>query len=124
LRILWHPAPWSAAILVALWRRRAAFVRTMRTTMSAGEKRAAAFVTVYVLLVIGLLFPLSRFAERYAFSATFATGTIGAVVACREWAPIRGLQKMWATSSTPAALLWLALIVLRLVLGPLLPRLQ
>jgi 4-amino-4-deoxy-L-arabinose transferase-like glycosyltransferase len=124
LRIVWHPAPWSAAILVALWRRRSHLVTAVRTALPIRERRAAAFVAVYVVLVIGLLFPLSRFAERYAFSATLATGTIGAVIAYREWAPIRGLQKMWASSSTPAALLWLVLILLRLVLGPLLPRLQ
>ena len=124
LRIVWHPAPWSAAILVALWRRRSHLVTPLRTSLPAREQRAALFVATYVTLVIGMLFPLSRFAERYAFSATFATGTIGAVIACREWAPIRGLQKRWTSSSTAAALLWLVLILLRLVLGPLLPRLQ
>jgi 4-amino-4-deoxy-L-arabinose transferase-like glycosyltransferase len=124
LRIVWHPAPWSAAILWGLWRRRRNFVTAIRTGLPVRDQRAAAFVAVYVVLVIGLLFPLSRFAERYAFSATFATGALGAVVACREWAPIRGLQKISATNSTPAALLWLVLILLRLVLGPLLPRLQ
>lgn len=124
LRIAWHPAPWSAAIALVVWRRRRGLVTAVRTTLPVREQRAVVFVAVYVVLVIGMLFPLSRFAERYAFSATFATGTLGAIVACREWAPIRGLQRVWATTGVPAALLWLALILLRLVLGPLLPRLQ
>jgi len=62
--------------------------------------------------------------SAYVFSATFAVGILGVVIACRRWAPISRLQKLWATSSAPAALLWLVLILLRLVLGPLLPRIQ
>jgi len=121
LRIVWHPAPWSAAVLMAAWHYRGRLVATVR---SAAEGRTVLFCGLFVLAVIGLLFPLSRFAERYAFSATYTVGTIGVVLACRNWKPIQRMDRWWASSSTAAAVLWLILIVLRLVVGPMLPRLQ
>jgi hypothetical protein len=124
LRILWHPAPWSFAILMVAWRYRRGLIANARALLPANEQRAVAFAALFVLAVIGLLFPLSRWAERYAFSATYTAGALGAVIACRTWRPIRALDRFWTTSSTTAALLWLGLIVLRLVLGPILPRLQ
>jgi 4-amino-4-deoxy-L-arabinose transferase-like glycosyltransferase len=124
LRILWHPAPWSFAVLALAWRYRRRFITQARTLLAASEQRAIVFAGLFILAVIGLLFPLSRWAERYAFSATYTAAALGAVIACRTWAPIRALDRFWTTSSTSAALLWLALIVLRLIFGPLLPRLQ
>ena len=124
LRLLWHPAPWTAAILLVAWRHRRHLAGWLRAARPIREQRALAFVAVFVASVIGLLFPLSRFAERYAFSATFAAGAVGAVIAVRTWPALRRLDRLWATSGAPAAALWLGLIVLRLALGPFLPRLQ
>jgi hypothetical protein len=65
----------------------------------------------------------SRFAERYAFSPVFVVGAAGAIVACRRW-PVVERIRVKAESSVPMlpVLLWTALALLRLAVGPALPR--
>ena len=81
-------------------------------------------VIVQVAIVIVLLTPSSRFAERYAFSATYAVAALGVVVACRKWPQLREWPVRWAAGTMTAAILWLGLVVLRIALGPWLPRIS
>jgi len=117
-RLLWHPAPWSLALLwLALTR-----FGTWRD-LPLVERRALAFSVTFVVLAVAMLSLPSRFAERYAFSATFAVGTVGAVAARRAWTPLGSLTA-GLDGLVPAlpAVVWTLLSVGRLVLGPYLPR--
>jgi 4-amino-4-deoxy-L-arabinose transferase-like glycosyltransferase len=121
-RLLWHPAPWSFAILLALWSGR----RSRRVAWyerPVADWKGTLFVALFVLMVIALLTPSSRFAERYAFSATYAVAALGIVIACRRSPAWIGAPMDWPSTAI-AAIIWLGLIVLRVVLGPLLPRLS
>jgi 4-amino-4-deoxy-L-arabinose transferase-like glycosyltransferase len=122
LRLLWHPAPWSFALLAACWRirgRAAAWWRRSRLS----ERRGLLFVLGYALLAVGLLSPASRFAERYAFSATYLIGAAGAVVAVHIWPWLRAkCEALDARVVAFPAIVWAVLILLRLVFGPFLPR--
>jgi 4-amino-4-deoxy-L-arabinose transferase-like glycosyltransferase len=117
LRLLYHPAPWS---LVLLW----ASVRpTIAGPWRDQAKRGLLFVLVFAALSVLLLSVASRFAERYAFSATYMIGAAGIVVAVHRAPRLRrGLTRLeTAVPALPAAL-WVTLIVLRVALGPWLPR--
>lgn len=117
-RLLWHPAPWSLALLwLALTR-----FGTWRD-LPLVERRALAFSVTFVVLAVAMLSLPSRFAERYAFSATFVVGTVGAVAARRAWTPLGSLTAR-LDGLVPAlpAVVWTLLSVGRLVLGPYLPR--
>ncbi len=117
-RLLWHPAPWSLALLwLALTR-----FGTWRD-LPLVERRALAFSVTFVVLAVAMLSLPSRFAERYAFSATFVVGTVGAVAARRAWTPLGSLTA-GLDGLVPAlpAVVWTLLSVGRLVLGPYLPR--
>jgi len=117
VRLVYHPAPWSLALMLGAWR----FGRSaIRGTI---ERRAIDFVLTYAALVTLLLSFASRWAERYAFSATFLIGAAGAVVAFRTWPALRRLLAR-LDGSVPAfpAVVWTILMLLRLVAGPLLPR--
>jgi 4-amino-4-deoxy-L-arabinose transferase-like glycosyltransferase len=121
-RLMWHPAPWSLAVLVALWQHR----RSMREwwKASAGmERRGLMFALLFTIGAVGILLPSSRFAERYAFSATYAVAAAGAVLAYRGWPWLRGAVQRW-DARVPAlpAVLWLLLMLARLAIGPFLPR--
>jgi len=117
LRLLWHPAPWSLALLWIAWRRPNA------GHLSTDARRALRFAIVFASLAVILLSLPSRFAERYAFSPAFIIGAAGAVSASRYWS---GLGAALARADERVPLLpiavWTALAVSRLVLGPVLPR--
>ncbi len=121
-RLLWHPAPWSLALVVLVVVRAGSMAAWWRRAPDT-ERRGVAFGLGFAALALAVLSPSSRFAERYAFSATFAVGTVGAVAAARAW-PGLGRAVAWLDAAVPAApaLAWCALVVLRLVLGPWLPR--
>ena len=117
-RLLFHPAPWSVALLWAAWRR-PGLVKEVTTS----ERRGLAFALTCAALSVLLLSAASRFAERYAFSATYLIGAAGSVIAFRGWPTVRRVvTKIDAVVPAPAAFVWTVLIILRLVLGPFLPR--
>jgi 4-amino-4-deoxy-L-arabinose transferase-like glycosyltransferase len=121
-RLLWHPAPWSLVLAVAVARHvgsaRAWWERTPDRT-----RRGLLFALAFGVLALVVLSPSSRFAERYAFPATFAIGTAGAVIAHRSWPAIRrAVDRVDRAIPAAPAVVWLGLILLRLGVGPLLPR--
>lgn len=121
-RLLWHPAPWSVVLVVAL-ARHVGSARAWWDGTADRTRRGLLFALSFGVLALVVLSPSSRFAERYAFPATFAIGTAGAVIAYRAWPAIRRLVD-GVDRAIPAApaLVWLGLILLRLGAGPLLPR--
>jgi 4-amino-4-deoxy-L-arabinose transferase-like glycosyltransferase len=122
LRLLWHPAPWSLALIAAAWRRRRALAGTWRT-MPEPARRGLAFAVGFAVLAVGMLSPSSRFAERYAFSANYMIGAAGAVVAFRAWPGVtRALTRLDAIVPALPAVVWLSLILLRLTVGSFGPR--
>ena len=120
--IAWHPAPWSLALVLALWRGKGGPSERWQA-LAASERRGLIFALSFAAAAILLLSPSSRFAERYAFSATYAVGTAGAVVALRGWPWLaRGLERLDATVPALPAAVWLTLMLLRLAVGETLPR--
>jgi len=126
-RLIWFPAPWSLALVVGAWRlvRQRSHDRDPSSwaRLSPTAKRGLIFALGFTALSILLLSPSSRFAERYAFSAAYMIGAAGAVVACRMW-PRFAQMIAAADARVPAlpALIWLMLMLLRVVVGPWLPR--
>jgi hypothetical protein len=110
--LVWLSAPWGAALIALAWR---THQQTLRT--------AALFALAFTGIVIVLLSPSGRFAERYLFSPVFVTAAIGIAVACRTWPhiPVAVAQIERRVPFLPV-LVWLVLIAGRLGLGPLLPR--
>lgn len=121
VRLVWHPAPWSLALLMALFRRPS--VRDAWGALPLPARRGVLFALAFAVASIAVLAPASRFAERYVFSATFAIGAAGAVVASRRWLRLRDTLGR-ADVSIPAlpAVVWTVLMLTRLALGPVLPR--
>ena len=121
-RLAWHAAPWSLA-LVAIAIQRRGEVRGVFRPGNDTLKRGALFALAFTLLAVAMLTPSSRFAERYAFSATYAIATLGAIVAWRSWPALsRFITRCdHAVPALPAAL-WCALMLARLIVGPFLPR--
>jgi len=118
-RLLWHPAPWS---LVLLWLAAARF--GVWRDLPLVERRALAVSLTFVVLAVAVLSLPSRFAERYAFSATFVIGTVGAIAARRAWPGLGGgLARLDRHIPALPAMVWTALALARLVIGPYLPRL-
>jgi 4-amino-4-deoxy-L-arabinose transferase-like glycosyltransferase len=121
-RLLWHPAPWSAALLVVGWRTRHA-AWAWRRHLASTRERGVIFSIGFSLLTVALLSPSSRFAERYAFSATYAVAAAGAVLAVATWPRFgRALERAEAMVPALPAVAWFALALLRLSLGDILPR--
>jgi 4-amino-4-deoxy-L-arabinose transferase-like glycosyltransferase len=122
VRMAWHPAPWSLALVVAAWQGREGLAHRWRSA-SEGSRRGLIFTLAFAGICVLLLSPASRFAERYTFSANYAIAAAGAIVAARLWpslpAAVARLDR--AVPAFPAAC-WTALMLLRLVLGPHLPR--
>jgi 4-amino-4-deoxy-L-arabinose transferase-like glycosyltransferase len=116
-RVIWHPAPWSIALVVTLWRFRSR-LSTRFLADADTRQRGAAFAIVFAVLAILVLSPASRLAERYAFAATFAVACAGVVAALRDW-PALSARLRALDTRIPAlpATLWLLLIVLRLLIG-------
>ena len=120
IRLLWHPAPWSLAlVLAACSGGLVARVRALPVT----RRHGLLFAVGFALAAIALLSPSSRFAERYAFSATYAVAAAGAVVALGIWPRLRALvERLDARVPLLPVVVWTLLMVLRLVIGPTLPR--
>ena len=116
-RLVWHPAPWSLALVVAAWKRRDDF-RERWIAVPERTRRGLTFALSFAALAILVLAPSSRFAERYAFSATHAIACAGVVAACSMWS---GFTSRVASLDrrVPAlpALVWLSLALLRLGVG-------
>lgn len=126
-RLLWFPAPWSVALLAGAWRllrerpddkRPSSWAR-----LSPTSKRGLIFALGFAALAILLLSPSSRFAERYTFSAAYMIGAAGVVVALRMWPALtRAVNAIDARVPALPAIVWLLLMLLRIVVGPFLPR--
>lgn len=116
-RLLFHPAPWSLALVWAAMRRGAA------PALDRNARDGLRFVILFTVLSVVLLSLASRFAERYAFSATYIVAAAGVVAACRYW-PVVNRTLGTLDRAVPAlpALVWVALVGVRLLLGPWLPR--
>ena len=86
-------------------------------------RRGLLFGLAFVAMAVAVLAPLSRSAERYIFSATFAVATVGIVAAMRLWSRISdALRRADAAVPGLPAIVWFILIMLRLGAGPILPR--
>ncbi|MEZ5316459.1 MAG: glycosyltransferase family 39 protein [Vicinamibacterales bacterium] len=124
VRLLWHPAPWSLAIAGAVWVWRGR-LRDVWRGASPGARRGVVFALGFAAASVVILSPASRFAERYAFSASFAVGTCGAVVALALWPRLGAwLERQHQARPALPVWIWTALMLARLVVGPLLPRVQ
>jgi 4-amino-4-deoxy-L-arabinose transferase-like glycosyltransferase len=122
-RLIWHPAPWSLALGVAAWRARGVWRQTWQR-MSESSRSALIFVLAYAGLLVAMLSPSSRVAERYVFSATYAVAAAGVVAAFHAVRPLaRILTRLDRSIPGFPAWLWLALVVARLVAGRFMPRL-
>lgn len=116
-RVIWHPAPWSIALVVTLWRFRSRLTPRFFTTAET-RQRGTAFAVVFAVLAILALSPASRLAERYAFAATYAVACAGVIAALREWPPVTArLRALDRTIPALPATLWIVLILLRLLVG-------
>jgi 4-amino-4-deoxy-L-arabinose transferase-like glycosyltransferase len=117
-RLLWHPAPWSIALVWLGLRRFGAW-----RDLPIGERRGLAVALAFVVLSIVVLVLPSRYAERYAFSATFVVGVLGAIAARRAWPSLaEAISRLDRTVPALPAAVWTLLAVARLGLGPYLPR--
>jgi hypothetical protein len=124
LRLLWHPAPWSIALLAGWWRWRRGFRQRWRA-LPAPVRRGLAFTLLFAAASLLTLSPASRFAERYAFSSNYAVAAAGAVVAVHIWPALRAaLERLDRVVPALPAVCWLLLMLLRLTIGPLLPRIS
>jgi hypothetical protein len=123
-RLAWHAAPWSLALLTAGWITRGTW-RARWRGLPESERRGLLFALLYGAVLVVLLSPSSRVAERYIFSGTYAVATAGAVIGLRIW-PRFASWLAAIDSRIPAlpALIWLALMVGRLAVGPWMPRIS
>jgi hypothetical protein len=124
VRMAWHPAPWSVLLIAALWRWRGSIGERWRA-IAPRSRRGLIFLLGFAVSCVLILTPASRFAERYAFSANYALATAGALVTLQAWPSFGAWLAGW-DRRIPAlpALCWLALMLLRLALGPFLPRIS
>ncbi len=122
LRVAWHPAPWSFALVAAAWASR----RTWRErwhAMPDGARRGLVFALGFAATTIAMFTPSSRFAERYIFSPNYAIAAAGIVVALYHWPRLRAwVDRVDARVPALPVVCWAALMLIRLVLGPFLPR--
>jgi 4-amino-4-deoxy-L-arabinose transferase-like glycosyltransferase len=124
VRMAWHPAPWSLALVAAAWRWRGTIGDRWRA-LSDPARRGFMFAIVFAVTCVLMLAPASRFAERYAFSANYAIATAGTIVAARAWPSLaRGVARLDRVIPAFPAIVWLALMLARLALGPFLPRIS
>ncbi len=119
--LVWS-APWGLGALVVAARLRGHLSAVWRA-LPAAPARGLVWAAMFAALVIAVLSPASRFAERYVFSPTFAIGAVGAVVTYRHW-PALAAAHARLDRAVPAlpAVVWFALVVGRLFLGRFLPR--
>jgi hypothetical protein len=124
LRVVWHPAPWSWALVAAGLIYRARLTRVWRA-LPAPAARGLAFAILSAAAIVLLLTPASRFAERYIFSANYLIAAAGIPVALRLLPALGGrMAAIDQRVPAAAAIAWLTLMVLRLVAGPYLPRIS
>jgi 4-amino-4-deoxy-L-arabinose transferase-like glycosyltransferase len=123
-RLAWHPAPWSLALAIVVWRMRANLRESWRAIPAPG-RQGLLFAIAFAVLAILLVSPSSRYAERYAFPSSHALACAGVVAARRVWPAVAEVV-LRLDRRIPAfpALVWLALVLLRLVAGSVLPRIQ
>jgi 4-amino-4-deoxy-L-arabinose transferase-like glycosyltransferase len=121
-RLVWHPAPWSVALVLVAWRMRRHFGDKWRA-ISAPARQGLLFAIGFALLATLLVAPASRYAERYAFPDSHAIACAGVVAVRRAW-PSLADAVLRLDRRIPAlpALVWLALVLLRLLGGSVLPR--
>lgn len=120
--LLWHPAPWSLALFIAFWRRRGDVAKALRA-LPDRQRRGLLFVALFTVAAVAALSPSSRFAERYAFVATFVLATAGVVAARHVWRWVPNwLARAEALVPALPVVVWLVLMVARLLVGPVLPR--
>jgi 4-amino-4-deoxy-L-arabinose transferase-like glycosyltransferase len=123
-RIVWHPAPWSIALVLAGWRMRGHFTERWRAIPEPGRK-GLLFALSFAGLAMLLVSPASRYAERYAFPSTHAVACAGVVSVSQVWPSITAaIARLDRRIPALPALVWLALALLRLGAGSLLPRIS
>ena len=121
---MWHPAPWSLALIVGAWRVRGR-VGAALTSMPERSRRALYFALGFSSLSIAMFVPASRFAERYPFSAHYAIATAGVVVGLQVWPSLRTtLGRIDRAVPAFPVVVWVSLMLLRLTVGALLPRIS
>lgn len=122
VRLVWHPAPWSFALALVGWRHRRD-VRAWWRSSAGPARRSFLFALCFAAAATLMLSPASRFAERYVFAAVYAIATLGAVLAPTAWPPLGKLLDT-LEHRVPAlpVVTWFVLMLLRLGLGPMLPR--
>lgn len=121
-RLVWHPAPWSVALLVVAWRARRSISAKWRA-LDPRERSGLTYGLAFAALAILLVTPSARYAERYAFSATHAVACVGVVASCRIWPGLMSrISALDGRIPAFAAVVWLALALLRLGTGALVPR--
>lgn len=124
VRVLWHPAPWSLALVAAAWSTRGAWRERWLAMPDAG-RRGLIFGLGFAATTIAMFTPSSRFAERYIFSANYAIATVGIVVALYAWPRLRAsVERIDARVPALPVVCWTVLMLLRLTLGPWLPRIM
>jgi hypothetical protein len=122
VRLLWHPAPWSLALVAAAWLHRSTWRAWWQATPESA-RRGLLFALAYAGVLVVMLSPSSRVAERYVFSGTYAIATAGVVVACRSWPRFgEAINRLDRRVVALPALLWFVLIVARLGAGPWMTR--
>lgn len=122
MRVLWHPAPWSLALIVAAWTRRNTLAAWWGGA-SPRARRGVFFALAFAFTAVAALSPASRFAERYVFSANYAIAALGVVVSLHAWPQLRAwMERLDARVPGLPIVTWLMLMLARLTLGPLLPR--
>jgi hypothetical protein len=123
-RLTWHAAPWSLALIALGWTTRGAWTARGRALPDA-ERRGLLFALTYGVVLVFLLSPSSRVAERYIFSGTYVVAAAGVIVALRQWPTIAArLRALDRRIPALPALVWLALMLARLVIGPWMPRIS
>jgi 4-amino-4-deoxy-L-arabinose transferase-like glycosyltransferase len=124
VRMAWHPAPWSFALVISWWRWRHAIGEWWRSSPESA-RRGLMFCLIFAVACLLILSTASRFAERYAFSAHYAIAAAGSVVAL-HLSPGLATALGRLDRAIPAfpAVCWLAFVLMRLALGPYLPRIS
>lgn len=124
VRVAWHPAPWSVALLAAAWSSRRTW-RDRWRAMPDGTRRGLLFALGFAATTIAMFAPSSRFAERYIFSPNYAIAAAGIVVALHAWPGLRArMERLDARVPALPVVCWTVLMLMRLALGPFLPRIM
>jgi hypothetical protein len=123
-RLVWHPAPWSIALVLSGWRMRRHFTTRWRAIPEA-RRNGLLFALSFAGLAMLLVSPASRYAERYAFPSTHAVACAGVVAVSQVWPSVTAaIARLDQRIPALPAFVWLALALLRLGAGSLLPRIS